>query len=551
MAKKQTEQDFWLQLSEGLQNVGLAPNIKRYKPHAKQEHFHSSIKKQKLYIGGNRSGKTTGGVCEDVWRCLKRHPYRPDLNAIPGPVRGRVVAVSLTEGVEKILFPQFKQWLYPSAMRGGAWETAYDKQLRTLYFENGSEIEFMSYDQDLAKFAGTSRHFVHFDEEPPKSIYEECRARLIDTNGDFWVTMTPVEGMTWIYEDLYEPNVNNEQGNVEVIEVNTLENPYLSAEALAEFARGTDKDNMATRIAGQFVQQGGRVYKKFDPTVGGLHVLDSPILEPQVTFRNWHWIQGFDHGLNNPAASLWTAVDTNGFIVLFMEHYQTNWSVKQHAAKFHTLERGWNRVPDLRVADPSIKNRNAVSMTSIQEEYAREGIGFTLGNNDVKAGVVRVARYLDTIKLVGQQSPFIEQLAKERGVTELPRVLVAPNCVNFIKEHKKYRWKTYLHKKQQFENNPYDEPHKKDDHTCDAFRYLIMTRPDLRADNDNLKQKVETAMAEMEDGMKIGTAASPTNRFDDPNNRLDSGWDFSDNSFANGGKTPSGWQFDEHMGGEY
>ena len=42
----------------------------------------------------------------------------------------------------------------------------------------------MSSDQDLQKFAGTSRHFVHFDEEPPEPVYEECRARLVDTNGD-------------------------------------------------------------------------------------------------------------------------------------------------------------------------------------------------------------------------------------------------------------------------------------------------------------------------------------------------------------------------------
>jgi phage terminase large subunit-like protein len=548
LAKKVTEQDVWLQLAEGMQNIGLAPNIKRYRPHAKQELFHESRAKQKLYIGGNRSGKTTGGVCEDIWRCLKRHPYRPDLNSIPGPVRGRVVAVSLTEGVEKILFPQFKQWLYPSAMRGGAWETAYDKQLRTLYFENGSEIEFMSYDQDLPKFAGTSRHFIHFDEEPPKSIYEECRARLIDTNGDFWITETPTEGMTWVHEDLYEPNVGVENAPVLVIEVNTLENPYLGSEALAEFAKGTDKESMATRIAGQFVQKGGRIYKRFDPTVGGLHVLDSPILEPQVTFNRWHWIQGFDHGLNNPAAALWAAVDPNGFIVVFAEHYRKDWSVKQHAAEISKIERGWNRLPDLRVADPSIKNRNAVSMTSIQEEYARAGIGFTLGNNDVKAGLVRVMRYFDTVKLVGQQSPFIEQLAKEKNVKELPRVLVSPSCVNFINEHKKYRWATYLHKKQQFENNPKDEPHKKDDHTCDAFRYLVMTRPDLKADNPDIKGKVEAAMAEMEDGMKISSSASPLGRVDDPNGRLNTGWEFGDNPHT---KADNAWSFDEHMGGTF
>src|SRR5690242_13041120 len=186
MVKIQSADEALLLLSEGLENAARNPNIKHYKPHEKQYQFHSAKKKKKLYIGGNRSGKTFGGVAEAIWRATCKHPYRPDLNAI-GPTRGRVVAVSFTEGVEKIMFPIYKRLLYPSILRGGSWETAYDKSLRTLFFTNGSTIEFMSYDQDLEKFAGTSRHWIHFDEEPPKSIYIECMARLIDTDGDFWI----------------------------------------------------------------------------------------------------------------------------------------------------------------------------------------------------------------------------------------------------------------------------------------------------------------------------------------------------------------------------
>src|SRR5699024_4390960 len=163
-------------------------------PHAKQLQFHRSNKQMKLYIGGNRSGKTVGGVTEGIWRASGTHPYRPELNERV-PTQGRVIGVDFVNGVEKIIFPQYQQWLAPSMLRGGSWETAYDKVLRTLHFDNGSTIEFMSYDQDLDKFAGTSRDWVHFDEEPPLSIFNENRARLIDTDGDYWITMTPVEGM--------------------------------------------------------------------------------------------------------------------------------------------------------------------------------------------------------------------------------------------------------------------------------------------------------------------------------------------------------------------
>src|SRR4051812_18139267 len=128
MPTAKTAEEVLLALSEGITSAARHPNIKRYKPHEKQYTFHSSKKKKKLYIGGNRSGKTTGGVCEAIWRATNRHPYRPDLNAL-GPTRGRVIAVDFVNGVEKIIFPQYRQWLYPSALMGGSWESAYNKTL--------------------------------------------------------------------------------------------------------------------------------------------------------------------------------------------------------------------------------------------------------------------------------------------------------------------------------------------------------------------------------------------------------------------------------------
>src|SRR5687768_3943415 len=126
------EAEFLYELAERLKENAGKPNIKHYRPHEKQHIFHSALQKKKLYIGGNRSGKTTGGVVEAIWRATCRHPYRPDLNAI-GPNRGRVIAVDFVNGVEKIIFPQFRQWLYPSALRGGDWDSAYDKFTRTLH----------------------------------------------------------------------------------------------------------------------------------------------------------------------------------------------------------------------------------------------------------------------------------------------------------------------------------------------------------------------------------------------------------------------------------
>jgi phage terminase large subunit-like protein len=559
VAKKNlfNQSEFLLELSDRLKEVSRAPNIGKYKPHEKQHKFHSSKQRKKLYIGGNRSGKTTGGVTEAIWRATCTHPYRPDLNAL-GPTRGRVIAVDFPNGVEKIIFPQYKQWVKPSMLRGGSWETAYDKFLRTLHFVNGSTIEFMSYDQDLVKFAGTSRHWIHFDEEPPHPIYVENLARLIDTDGDFWITMTPVEGITWVYDELYEKKIDKQDDpdvDVLIIEINSLENPYLSGGAIESFLDGVDEDEVTARIGGRFVQVGGRVYKNFDPTVGGLHVLTDPIDDPKEYFRNWLWICSLDHGLNNPTAVLWIAIDQNGFGVVFDEHYAKEWTIDMHAKEIQKRVREHGRAPDLFVADPSIGARNGVTGTSIQQEYIKHGIVWTLGNNDVKAGIVRVKKYWRPIEYVGLRKHPLFVRDDDPAFNTFPRLRISPKCSNLIWELKRYRWKTYANKKLAYENNAYDEPHKKDDHAADSLRYALMTQPDLFAEseaerNASLKGRVDDAMAEFSNlSDSMVTIIDPFSRnLNDPHDRIGAGW-------SEGNSTPSsdgtGWQFDEHLGMDY
>lgn len=553
-------EEMLLQISEQVKDGARAPNIKKYQPHTKQYTFHSSKRKKKLYIGGNRSGKTTGGVTEAIWRATCTHPYRPDLNAI-GPNRGRVVAVDFTQGVEKIIFPQYKQWIYPSALMGGSWDTAYSPSTRTLTFSNGSTIEFMSYDQHLDKFAGTSRHWTHFDEEPPKSIWKECLARLVDTNGEWWITMTPIEGMTWIYDDLYEPNIDNPSATVEIIEINTFENPFLSTEGIQNLMDEMDEDDNVTRIGGGFVRQGGRVYKNFDPTIGALQVLPDSIRDPKTYFptSNWMWILSLDHGLNNPTAVGWYAVNDDGFIVRFDEWYHAEYTVDQHAEVIKRKIKDHGRFPDLLVADPAIIQRNGVSGTSIQQEYQKYGLSFTLGNNDVKAGIIRVKKYFNPVSYptpVGpRRHPIYGGTKRPVGSTDdvrvitadgrIPRLLIDPKCTKLIWELKRYRWKTYTDKKKQYENNPYDEPHKKDDHACDELRYAIMTQPDLSANNNEVSEEsIRTIMAangEIITKAQDWTIADPLNRGEMADL---TGWD---PSMPLSKSEP--WDIDEHLGG--
>lgn len=442
------------EMADNLTKIAYAPDINSYSAHAKQKKFHSSSKKIRLYIGGNRSGKTTGGIVEDIWWLTGKHPYIKTPNR---PVAGRIVSVDFINGINKIIIPQLKQWIPPSQLRGGTWSTAYSAQERILHLENGSFVELMSYDQELDKFAGTSRDFIHYDEEPPKDIYSECQARLIDRKGRSWITMTPVEGMTWIFDTLYEPGLLNDR-LIDVVEVDMGENPYLDKDEINDYLNSLDADEREARGHGKFVQMGGLVYKTFKPET---HVID--VMDPrELSGKQYRWYMSLDHGFNNPTAVLWHAVDQDNRVITFDEHYESERIIEYHSEVIRQRRVTHGRVPDLNVCDPALAQRQAVTGTSIQTEYAMRGIGFALGNNDMLTGVAKVNQYLAT------------------GADNKPNWLITRNCANLIREMQRLRWKTWATKKQESKNNKYDQIHKKDDHACDSARYFFSFVPELK-----------------------------------------------------------------------
>lgn len=437
-------------MAQGLRVAATRPSIHGYQPHGKQIAFHSSSARIRALFGGNRSGKTVGGATEVVFRTTGTSPFA---RVKPPPVHWRVVAVDFKDGVEKIVKPEIARWMPPSALQYGSWEESYDKELRTLTLENGSTIEFMSYEQDTEKFAGTSRDGVWHDEEPPREIYVENQMRLIDKGGLSILTMTPLEGMTWVYDDVYlraqiDPTV-------EVWEVDMSDNPFLNTVEMEAILSGLTREERDARAHGKFVQIGGLIYKEFS---------ERNIRKPFIPPKDWLWVAGLDHGHNNPTAWGWFGISPDGDIVLFDEWYRSGHIVSYHAQKVHEFNALHDRVPDYYVGDPSIRNVDPITGTSVLIEYINHGIPIILGNNDVKAGIDLVKK-----KIIGIGDP----------PTNRPSLYVTSNCVNTIREHQRYRWAKWATRRGNEEHNKKEEPVKKDDHTCDMLRYVIASRPQM------------------------------------------------------------------------
>ena len=412
--------------------------------HQKQMLFHKCQKRNRWVFGGNRTGKTECGAVESVWMARGTHPFRENRKDVFGWV------VSLTQQVQrdvaqaKILKYLPERYICDVVMRegkkGAAEYGVIDYILVKNVFGGISKIGFKSCDQGRERFQGTSLDFVWFDEEPPKDIYDECRMRVFDKCGDVFGTMTPLKGLTWVYDEIELNEKNNPQVWCEYMEWS--DNPYLDKEEIKAMTSSVSEQDQLSRRYGKFTVGEGLVYPEFDQSV---HVID-----PFDVPKEWQTNISIDPGLTNPTSCHFYAVDFDGNIYVVAEHFEAGQSVDYHVKKIFEIadEIGWKRDAKGRLSaliDSAANQRTLASQKSVAELFCEKGILVNTNvNKDLYSGIQR-------IKSLFEQRP--------------PKIYIFKNCVNLIRELKSYWW------------GDNDRPKKTDDHALDELRYFVMTQP--------------------------------------------------------------------------
>ncbi|MBQ9709955.1 MAG: terminase family protein, partial [Clostridia bacterium] len=164
--------------------------------HLKQLAFHKCPSRNRWVFGGNRSGKTECGAVECVYMARGVHPYRENRPDTFGWVVSLTSQVQRDVAQKKILNYLDSAWIVDITMLTGKKEFPENGVIDQIKIKNVfggiSVIGFKTCDQGREKFQGASLDYVWFDEEPPREIYEECRMRVIDREGDIFGTMTPL-----------------------------------------------------------------------------------------------------------------------------------------------------------------------------------------------------------------------------------------------------------------------------------------------------------------------------------------------------------------------
>ncbi|MCH8505368.1 MAG: terminase family protein, partial [Ectothiorhodospiraceae bacterium] len=182
--------------------------------------------RERLFLGGNRTGKTVVGGFETTLHLTGRYPdwwegrrfSEPGDWWAAGDTRQTTRDIQQKEllgppdAIGTGLIPE-DAIIKPRPMSGvpDAFETV------TVRHVSGgvSTLGFKSYDQGRKSFQGTAKQGIWLDEECPMEVYVEALMRTMTTGGLMLLTFTPLNGLTQLVLDFLPKGNMPESGLLE------------------------------------------------------------------------------------------------------------------------------------------------------------------------------------------------------------------------------------------------------------------------------------------------------------------------------------------------
>lgn len=215
------------------------------------------------------------------------------------------------------------------------------------------------------------------------------------------------------------------------------------------------------KLYGRAVSREGKVWPGFSR---GLHVI-----EPFDLPLDWLRFSAIDFGTRNPFACGWAVelphrvilpsgkVLPDGSLVFYREHYQAEWTLRQHSEVMHESA-GWVYDAESQRWQPGDAAEH-MEMVWADPEDPQQLLQLVIDYDiDAVSAIKAVLAGIDVVA---------DRLQPDADGN--PGVFFFDTLHNHIRELSNYAWATGSTKKDQ----P-NRPRKKDDHTCDLVRYLLM-----------------------------------------------------------------------------
>jgi PBSX family phage terminase large subunit len=391
------------------------------------------------FFGGYGSGKSRTSLTEVVLRALQN------------PKGTGLLTAPTLQQLKRTTIKTFFNEVCPPPLI-----TRYNKSDGEIELVNGFTFYTIPSD-DEEKLRSINAGIIHMEEASGinRTIYDQLLTRMRDPFVEdrlFAVCSNPDLG--WI-KDLFADNIPRKDPNhpqhdeyndfITTFIWPTELNKHLPPDFIELNCKGKPEWWIKRYMMGSFEHSEGMVYPNFAKclTTEQQYLIDRNI---KAIPDNWEKFITLDHGLRNPTAVYWNAIDPdNGIVVTYDEYYVAGALVPEHAKvikpKIDAIPAGRIR---FMVADPSIRNKtDPVNGKSVQSLYQEYGMYFAEGNNSIETGILRVNSYINRGKWV----------------------ILRDKCPNLAKEGIGYKFPEIS---MDDKKNPDEKPVKKDDHAMDS-----------------------------------------------------------------------------------
>lgn len=310
--REQREYEFALKVEQAERRA--SDPLMLWQPTGKQIPFIRSVldggKMTNFLVAANRSGKSDAGAYCGAH--LARFGVDPQRAAYSEGGRLEVFDRATSGWVVSLDFPSSRDIIQPKYfdngfVPGGASHPPFIPQReiardgwrvadQILKLKMGSIIGFKSADSGRLKFQGAEKDWIHFDEEPPKPVYEESLIR-VGANRRLRVfatcTILPPEGqaggVSWIFSDVITPWLSGERPAIGVFGSSIYDNPHIDVAEIARLEAMYPEGSLQRRIrlGGEWLPglSGARAYTGFHR---GLNVAPQPPVTPRIPLA-WWW----------------------------------------------------------------------------------------------------------------------------------------------------------------------------------------------------------------------------------------------------------------------
>jgi len=400
--------------------------------------------RERLFMAGNRTGKTEAGAYEMALHLTGKYPAwwtgKRFEKAVQAWACGTTNGTTRDIVQEKLLGPEgahgtgmIPAGLIAKVSNKQGLPNAADTIAVKHVSGHRSHVSFKSYESGRKAFEGAAVHVIWLDEESPLDVYIECLYRTATTGGILYTTFTPLAGMSDVVKSFEEPESDEARAVKHVTRCDWEQVPHLDAAAKAQLIASTPPYQRDARTKGIPQLGAGAIYP----------VAESEIVVPYFEIpAHWPRSYGMDVGWNRTAVVCGALDRENGVAYLYHEYYRAQAEPVIHAAGIKALGE-WIQG----VVDPGCLGSSQIDGRTLMEMYAGLGLSLQPANPSVEAGLYEVWNALSTGRL--------------RVFDTLP---------NWLSEFRKYH------------RDEKGRIVKKDDHLMDATRYWWVSGRDWLAD---------------------------------------------------------------------